>query len=220
MIIQPDFLDHWKTQLLIEILEDKCAPLYVIRLWAHCQNRKTHRFPRVNPAITKAICKAPQKADIFESAMIEAGFIVIEDGDIIAHEWDVVNAYLINSWNNGKKGGRPSKKTQNKPTGNPKQTQTEPIREEKIGEDKSRVKKKGSRFAPPTPEELKEYVSEYSVKSGKQEIDCQHFINFYESKGWMVGKNKMKDWKASARTWFKDQPEIKQATSGPGGTFL
>lgn len=35
------------------------------------------------------------------------------------------------------------------------------------------------------------------------EVDCNKFINFYESKGWMVGKNKMKDWKAAIRTWVK-----------------
>jgi hypothetical protein len=34
------------------------------------------------------------------------------------------------------------------------------------------------------------------------------FINFYESKGWMVGKNKMKDWKACVRTWEKKSKHI------------
>ena len=34
-------------------------------------------------------------------------------------------------------------------------------------------------------------------------IDAENFLDFYESKGWMVGKNKMKDWKAAVRTWEK-----------------
>jgi hypothetical protein len=42
------------------------------------------------------------------------------------------------------------------------------------------------------------------------DVDGVKFINFYESKGWMVGKNKMKDWKAAIRTWVKPkQEEIK-----------
>ena len=35
----------------------------------------------------------------------------------------------------------------------------------------------------------------------KNGIDAQHFFDFYQSKGWMIGKNKMKDWKAAVRTW-------------------
>lgn len=127
MIVQPDFLDHWKTQVLTELLDDPCAPIYVIRLWGHCQNRKTHRFERVNPALIKAICKAPQKADLFESSMIEAGFLKIEGNEIVAHEWDIINASLIANWTNGKKGGRPRKKTHGLPIANPSKTHSEPV---------------------------------------------------------------------------------------------
>ena len=35
----------------------------------------------------------------------------------------------------------------------------------------------------------------------KNNIEAESFINFYDSKGWMVGKNKMQDWKAAIRTW-------------------
>ena len=54
------------------------------------------------------------------------------------------------------------------------------------------------RFKKPTLEEVKEYCEERN-----NGIDAETFINFYESKGWMVGKNKMKDWKACVRTWEK-----------------
>ena len=40
-------------------------------------------------------------------------------------------------------------------------------------------------------------------------MDASRFIDFYESKGWMIGKNKMKDWRAAVRTWEKG--EVKQA---------
>ena len=59
------------------------------------------------------------------------------------------------------------------------------------------------RFAPPTPEE----VSAYCLEKGYN-IDAERFVNFYEAKGWMIGKNKMKDWKAAVRTWVsKDRKE-------------
>ena len=50
------------------------------------------------------------------------------------------------------------------------------------------------RFVPPTLEEVTAYVLER-----KSKVIPQAFIDFYESKGWMVGKNKMKDWKAACR---------------------
>lgn len=43
-------------------------------------------------------------------------------------------------------------------------------------------------------------------------VDCEAFYDFYESKGWMVGKNKMKDWKAAVRTWEKKK-SVKQTMS-------
>jgi hypothetical protein len=43
---------------------------------------------------------------------------------------------------------------------------------------------------------------EYCLTRNNQ-VDPQTFIDFYESKGWMIGKNKMKDWKAAVRTWEK-----------------
>ena len=57
---------------------------------------------------------------------------------------------------------------------------------------------RSSRFVPPTPEEVTGYA-----KGINFDLDGQHFIDFYESKGWMIGKNKMKDWKSAVRTWKK-----------------
>ena len=64
-----------------------------------------------------------------------------------------------------------------------------------IGKD-SIGKDNNKRFTPPTIEEVKEYCQERN-----NTVDPETFINFYESKGWFVGKNKMKDWKACVRTW-------------------
>lgn len=61
-------------------------------------------------------------------------------------------------------------------------------------------KPKRTRFVPPTYEEVDAYCVERN-----NNVDAQAFIDFYESKGWMVGKNKMKDWKASIRTWERSR---------------
>lgn len=57
-------------------------------------------------------------------------------------------------------------------------------------------------FVPPTLEDVQSYCSER-----KNSIDPEKFIDFYSSKGWMVGKNKMKDWKAALRTWERRNNE-------------
>jgi hypothetical protein len=62
-------------------------------------------------------------------------------------------------------------------------------------------------FVPPSFEEVTKYCNER--QSG---VDPQNFIDFYESKGWFVGKNKMKDWQAAVRTWEK---RGKEAQNGP-----
>ena len=59
-------------------------------------------------------------------------------------------------------------------------------------------KRETSRFTPPPLSDIESYISEKNFK-----VDSNNFMDFYASKGWMVGKNKMKDWKASVRTWAR-----------------
>lgn len=82
-------------------------------------------------------------------------------------------------------------------------TGADKIRLDKIREDKT---KKSYAFLPPSIDEVKAYVD-----TRKNKIDPSKFVNFYESKGWMVGKNKMKNWKAAVRTWeTSDEPTVKK----------
>lgn len=69
--------------------------------------------------------------------------------------------------------------------------------EVRVGEVKEKPERENrTRFVPPTLEQVTSYCSER-----QNNVDPQRFIDFYESKGWMVGKNKMKDWQAAVRTW-------------------
>lgn len=62
-----------------------------------------------------------------------------------------------------------------------------------------------NRFIKPLLEEITNYCLER-----KNNVDPIKWFNFYEAKGWMIGKNKMKDWKAAVRTWedSKSNPKI------------
>lgn len=61
---------------------------------------------------------------------------------------------------------------------------------------------RAKRFTPPTLDDVSAYVRERGSN-----VDPQRFLDFYASKGWMVGKNPMKDWKAAVRTWEKRDSE-------------
>jgi hypothetical protein len=61
---------------------------------------------------------------------------------------------------------------------------------------------KNKNFIIPTYNEVKEYCNERG-----NSIDAEQFIDYYTSKGWMIGKNKMKDWKAAIRTWERNNKD-------------
>lgn len=136
-------------------------------------------------------------------------------------------------YENGKKGGRPPKhnqtETKQKPSGNQSDAKAEPDEtysvivlesnseiEEKSNRNKSVIEPpispngdippKGKRFTPPTVEEVEAYCFERNNR-----VDAEKFVDYYNSNGWRVGRNPMKDWKAAVRTWERNDTERKQA---------
>lgn len=69
------------------------------------------------------------------------------------------------------------------------------------------------RFTPPTQQEAGNYFLERGSPDAVNESD--KFIDFYTSKNWMVGKNKMKDWKAAIRNWMRKNDETNQQANQP-----
>ena len=80
----------------------------------------------------------------------------------------------------------------------------ERIGKDSIGEDieGAEAPTRSKRFVPPTVEEVAQYCFERMSK-----VDPQRFVDYYTSNGWMVGKNKMKDWKAAARNWHRREQD-------------
>lgn len=77
-----------------------------------------------------------------------------------------------------------------------------------LGQRVKELESKGKRsvFKPPTSDDVMNYMNERGYQN-YQEAD--KFCDFYASKGWLVGKTKMKDWKASVRQWIsRNQNEV------------
>lgn len=70
--------------------------------------------------------------------------------------------------------------------------------------------KKTKRFVKPTIAEIQDYCRERN-----KSVDAERFWNFYESKGWKVGKNPMKDWRAAVCNWAKDTSPVAQESYHP-----
>lgn len=64
------------------------------------------------------------------------------------------------------------------------------------------IRAKTTKFIPPTVEDVEAYCFER-----QNSVDAGQFVDFYSAKGWMLGKNKMKDWKAAVRTWERKDRE-------------
>ncbi len=80
--------------------------------------------------------------------------------------------------------------------------------EEDVGRGiKEEGKASAARFRAPSPEEVAEYAAAYAASKGidlaSTDFDPERFVDFYAQKGWMVGKSRMKDWKASVRNWVR-----------------
>lgn len=76
---------------------------------------------------------------------------------------------------------------------------------------------RSKRFTPPTVDEVRAYCRERQYG-----IDAQYFVDYYTGNGWMVGRTKMKDWKATVRTWEqreKQKPQ-KQTRAKSSNPFL
>lgn len=67
---------------------------------------------------------------------------------------------------------------------------------EKENKKENKKEKEKTKFTEPSLQEVEEYC-----KARNNNINASYFIDYYTSRGWMIGKNKIKDWKACVRTW-------------------
>ena len=168
--------------------------------------------------LIKALFAFAKRGEITEfSGALKMAFIFmaqqLEKDSIKWEERKIINT------ENGKKGGRPKKQT----------VLLETEKTERFLENQTKAKKgvnvnvndnvnvnvndndsdmgakapitptKQKRFEKPTLEQVQAYCRER-----KNNVNAERFVDYYESNGWKVGKNAMKDWKAAVRTWERN----------------
>ena len=114
---------------------------------------------------------------------------------------------------NGKIGGS-KKQNSSKTKANYNQDKVESNKENEKENKKEKEKEieiekdiidKRKRFTPPTVEEVQSYCIER-----RNTVDAERFVDFYSAKGWKVGNQPMKDWRAAVRTWEKREEQSPQ----------
>lgn len=119
------------------------------------------------------------------------------------------------------KAAKASKSSKSSKCEQMQQMQANAANADKSSKDKDKDKdkdddKKGNgareaRFTPPSVEEVAAYCLER-----ENNVDASRFVDFYSSKGWMVGKSKMKDWKAAVRNWERSRDAKATPAKKPG----
>jgi hypothetical protein len=223
MIVDPDFFDHWRTRMVADMLKDQLAPVYIMRLWAHCQNRKGDVFD-IPPAGLKALCQFSGAAQELEDALVAAEYIVRDGLTVTVTGWAEKNASLLAAWENGHKGGRPKKnqnttdgkpaenptETHGLPMANPSLTQTKPIRVDKIREEEKTEEapspKSPRGTALPKDWELPGDWRTWA-EGARPDVDvlsvADSFRDYWVAKPGKDGRKS--DWLATWRNWVRNQ---------------
>lgn len=122
---------------------------------------------------------------------------MISTGEITDKSYSKFRVITVNKWSDYQEVNR--QLTDNQQTTNT-QSNSELTSIEEIKNKRIKEIKNNSTFVKPTVEEVRAYCLERG-----NGVDPEAFVSFYDSKGWMIGKNKMKDWKAAVRTWERSR---------------
>ena len=101
---------------------------------------------------------------------------------------------------------RPSKTTSNGESDDASKRASE--EEEEVGRGiKEEERGEGARLRAPSPAEVSEYAHQFAADKGLDltalDFDPERFVDFYAQKGWMVGRSRMRDWRATVRNWLR-----------------
>jgi hypothetical protein len=195
MIVEPDFLDHWKTRELVRLTGDAAAPLMLIRLWSHCHHRKTSRFLNLSDLALSGICQWTKQPQELRAILVELCLIEQRDNATVVHGWDECNRMLVSAWKNGQKGGRPRKnRPVNRPvnpipvSGKPGLSNLSNLSSLKEGDSKGK------------PKDQKQ-VEGFCASIGLPSSEGEYFWNKWQGNGFQNAGKVMKDWRATIRSW-------------------
>lgn len=220
--ITVDIFDDEKIQL-IECLPEADSIL-VIWFKLLCLAGKTNnsgvfllndRIPYTDKMLATIFRRKESVVDLALKTFVEFGMVEIIDNVITIPNWgkhqnldqleqkkEYMRGYMRDY---REKQKQIACKTNSKTNGKTNVSRTDKDIDKELDIDKKeKINKKenAARFTRPSLEEVKAYCDERG-----NHIDPEQFVSFYESNGWKVGKNPMKDWKAAVRTWEKRYKE-------------
>lgn len=205
--LDPNYFDHPKTRRLVASLGPG-ADVLPIRLWAYCARyhpndgrMKGYTIPEV-----ESIMGWTGEPGSAIKSMGRVGFILGHKSGFQCIDWLQHQGHLAAFSRRGKAANkvRWDKVRAGIPVGVHKSSLSDPpyhtipaipsIPSKQITDRPVRAI-----FIPPSIEEVRAYTL-----SQKNVVDAEHWFDYYSARGWMLGKTKMKDWKAAVRTWEKN----------------
>ena len=153
-------------------------------------------------------------------ALLSVGWLQVRSGSLVIPHFDRhLSASAKNRAETARSVAKSREKTQQTSSENvTDKALQKPLPEKRIEEKNTKTEEKKKRgaappFLPPTVDEVGRYCAERS-----NHVDAQKFVDFYSSKGWMIGPNKMKDWRAAVRTWENRNDRSSSSSQSSGQT--
>lgn len=116
-------------------------------------------------------------------------------------------ANVANRYSDSKPTNEPTNVDTNSASEAPTELPPEGERDREVDKEGVKEKRKAARFRAPSPAEVSEYAQQYAATKNLDlraiDFDPEYFCDYYESNGWHVGKQPMKDWKATVRRWVR-----------------
>ena len=116
-------------------------------------------------------------------------------------------ANVANRYSDSKPTNEPTNVDTNSASEAPTELPPEGERDREVDKEGVQEKRKAARFRAPSPAEVSEYAQQYAATKNLDlraiDFDPEYFCDYYESNGWHVGKQPMKDWKATVRRWLR-----------------
>lgn len=116
-------------------------------------------------------------------------------------------ANVANRYSDSKPTNEPTNVDTNSASEAPTELPPEGERDREVDKEGVKEKRKAARFRAPSPAEVSEYAQQYAATKNLDlraiDFDPEYFCDYYESNGWHVGKQPMKDWKATVRRWLR-----------------
>lgn len=210
--VDQNYFQHIKTKRLVARLGFGAESI-PLKLWCYAASHAP--MDGVLKGFTadeiKMLCEWPSNALSMLEALLDLNFLYKIKGGFKINEWEKHQGHIISYKIRAIKGAEGRwKKIENLYTNHASSIASEQLSiassnaltklTKKTNLKKNNSFKKEKSFFKPSTEEIKEYCNERN-----NGINAERFFDYYEARGWMIGKNKMKNWKAAVRTWEKNQ---------------